>query len=330
MNFVDYENKGLSGLANLGNTCFVNSCIQILYHTYELVEYCETLDREYISDTTDFLLLHEWISLKKILWSKKCTVAPNRFIHILHKISASKNAIFSDFSQNDSSEFLIFLLNTFHSGMPKLKEKINEGTKSVLDTVCRKYINSMIDKNDYSKIVELFYGIKVTLLINSKEEIVSTIPEPFFVVHLPIPEIREPTIEQCFDLFMEDELLEDDNGILNPETNEKENMIKRTIIWNLPKILIIDLQRFKFTNVAKKKQDFIRFTEYLDLSKYNNSRYELYGISNHSGSVNGGHYTSHIKNKNGKWYHYNDTIVKEVHTNEIFSPKAYCLFYRKI
>ena len=43
------------------------------------------------------------------------------------------------------------------------------------------------------------------------------------------------------------------------------------------------------------------------------SRYTLYGISHHSGSLNGGHYVAETMNADtGEWYDCNDSSVKKI------------------
>ena len=59
--------------------------------------------------------------------------------------------------------------------------------------------------------------------------------------------------------------------------------------------------------------------------------YELFAVSNHFGSMTGGHYTAYAKNHfSQKWYNFNDSSVSEVtDESEIISDAAYVLFYRR-
>ena len=139
----------------------------------------------------------------------------------------------------------------------------------------------------------------------------------------------------CFELYVEGETLDGDNCVTDEKSGKKVAARKNIMFWSFPDVLVIDIKRFNAMN--RKNQIMVDFPlENLDLSKYvigynkNSYIYDLYGVCNHSGSVMGGHYTSFVKNANGKWYHYNDTSVSEVVlAQQIVTPKAYCFFYRK-
>jgi ubiquitin carboxyl-terminal hydrolase 8 len=342
MSFNSYNNKGLSGLANLGNTCFINSCMQVLSHTYEFNDFLnkQTYQKK-IKNIYESALITEWDNLRKLLWSQNCVVSPNKFLKTIHKIAEKKGLeMFTGYSQNDLPEFLLFVIDCFHTSLSRqITMTIDGNVENETDKIalkCYEMIKNMYS-NEYSEIWNLFYAVQVSEIVSletGKQK--NVIPEPYFMVDLPIPQNnKSPNLYDCFDLFVEGETLEGDNAWFNSETQKKEDVKKKISFWSFPNILIIDFKRFNSRN--QKNQILIDFPlDNLNLTKYvigykkNSYKYELYGVCNHSGGVMGGHYTSYIKNANGKWYHFNDTSVQEVPlVNSIVSPKAYCLFYRK-
>jgi ubiquitin C-terminal hydrolase len=340
--FRGYKNLGLSGLANLGNTCFLNSCMQALSHTYELNEILnkETFQQK-IKDCPESLLLREWDGLRKIMWSKNCIIAPNRFLRAVQRVADYNGMpMFTGFSQNDMPEFLLFVIDCFHTSCSRKINMVIKGTaENETDEIaykCFEMIKNTFSK-EYSEIWNLFYAVHVSEIISMENNnIISRKPEPFFMLDLPIPQNHtSPSLLDCFDLYLQGEILEGENAFYNEKTNKKERVVKRLRFWSLPKIMVIDLKRFNTRQ--QKNQVFVDFplTD-LDLTQYvigyrsASYIYDLYAVCNHSGNVMGGHYTAFVKNANEKWYLFNDTSVAEVPINQsIVSPKAYCLFYRK-
>lgn len=336
MDINKYANKGLTGLANLGNTCYINSCMQILSHCYKLNELLDKINYNNIKDNN---LIIEWKILKDLMWNKNCIISPNRFINTVQNISKNKNIdLFTGFAQNDLHEFLIFIIDCFHSSIKRkvlmnIEGKILNG-KDELAKDCYTMIKNMYSET-FSEFLSLFYGVHVSLIkcINNND-LLSHKPEPFNIINLSIPDKNNISLYDCFDLYVEKEELINENAWYDEKTNSKRNITKSLSFWSFPEILIIHLKRFNNNNHKINKLISAPLND-LDLSKYvigynkNSFIYDLFGVCNHSGGCLGGHYTSYVKNANDKWYHFNDTNVNEIPIETVISQKTYCLFYIK-
>ena len=353
--FEAYKDKGLSGLANMGNTCYVNACLQILSHTYELSDFLSKNGGEYktrLNHKVDSVLLHEWDKLRTMMWSGNCIISPGGFVSAMQKIARIKHMdLFSGFQQNDVAEFLIFLMDCFHTALAREVEmKVRGVARNATDCAAKECYEMMADmyKKQYSEVLNIFYGVQVSVIetLNSPAEALSTKPEPFCILNLSFPNksdgIKAVSLFDCLDHHCAPEVLSGDNAWFNEAAGKKQDVQKRLSFWSLPNVLIIVLKRFEMNarGHARKIQvpieapcDRADFSKYVHGYNRESYVYELFGVCNHhGGSAMGGHYTATIRNANGKWYGCNDTIVREVPlaSASIVSNLSYCLFYRKV
>ena len=286
-----------SGLVNLGNTCYINSVLQILYSMYELNEY---IHEDYNTNTNDYIITKEWHNLKELM-DKGVHISPNRFIYMNNEICKEKNKIeFLQNKQGDASEYLLFILECIHNSYKK---------------------------KDTSIINKLFLSrFKITYVDESNVKVSKTY-ETHWSIDLSIPSKDNITLYDCLDYTFKKEYLCGDNAWLDDTTNQKKNVYKITKITHEPVLLVFSFKRW--IQFDKKNKSKISFETIIDLSPYSTlkTKYELFGIINHEGNIYGGHYCSFIK-KRDKWLLFNDNHIKEI-TN-LIQPSNYCLFYRKI
>jgi ubiquitin carboxyl-terminal hydrolase 8 len=343
------QRKGFTGLANLGNTCFLNSVIQVLSHTPELLQILESVPpiNPSISANANHILCYEFKQLVKLMWERNRIIAPNRFLQVVQVVSTKKgNDIFSGYSQNDVSEFLLFLFDAIHLFLAKPAQVSIKGIpESNVDEIAVKCYEHIRDTYalGYSQIYAKFYGVNFVEILSREDPsiVLSRRFEHYFLIDLPLPpeEIKSPTIYDCFDHCVLPELMEGDNEWYNEVTKQKQPVYKKTTFWSFPQVLIVNLKRYKDAVRKDQRPVDCPIDGILDLSSYSVSynkqsyRYKLYGVCNHSGgSILGGHYTSCVSpaNSEGEWFQFNDTIITPVDTRTVVSSQTACLFYRRI
>ena len=159
------------------------------------------------------------------------------------------------------------------------------------------------------------------------------------------------SLKDCFQLFASEEVLGEEDQWYCGSCKTHVRASKKIDLWKLPDILIIHLKRFQYTRGYRNKiESVIDFPidADLDMSEFlpsgadkSNTKYSLFGISNHMGSLYSGHYTAYAKlwedpnsptkRRKNEWFNFNDSYVSSLNgRSPVADSSNYLLFYQRV
>lgn len=282
----------LTGLRNLGNTCYMNSILQCLCNAPHLADY---FNRNCYQDDINRsnLLGHkgevaeEFGIIMKALWTGQYRyISPKDFKITIGKI----NDQFAGYSQQDSQELLLFLMDGLHEDLNKAdnrKRHKEENNDHLDDFKAAEHAWQKHKQLNESIIVALFQGqFKSTVQCLTCHKKSRTF-EAFMYLSLPLASTSKCTLQDCLRLFSKEEKLTDNNRFYCSHCRARRDSLKKIEIWKLPPVLLVHLKRFSYDGRWKQKlQTSVDFPlESLDLSQYvigpknNLKKYNLFSVS---------------------------------------------------
>ncbi|KAI1769964.1 UCH-domain-containing protein [Hypoxylon cercidicola] len=190
---------GCVGLSNLGNTCYMNAALQCVRSVEELTKYFlsgewqKELNRENVlSHNGDVAAAYAQLLKELYRDPAPASVTPRHFKNTIGKYSA----VFSGYAQQDSQEFVGFLLDGLQEDLSRIKkkpyiEKPDSTDEMVNDPdAIREMAEKVWDitkKRDDSVIADLFTGLYKSTLVCPECQKVSITFDPFNNLAVPIP-----------------------------------------------------------------------------------------------------------------------------------------------
>ena len=247
----DQSSVRIPGLRNLGNTCFMNSILQCLNNT---TEFSECIRSGYININPNSKFGSNGELTIELMELFKQMIFPSNFKHISPK--DLKNAVikhipdFVEYKQQDAHEFLVRFLDRVHADLNEcanvpvfdpVSQDPNYYDKLHITSAVNRFWTLHIERNK-SIITDLFGGLIVSTLTCLHGGYISKALEAFTCLSLPIQDSGRTSIAVSVNMFLKREKIEASWQCLT--CKQKRDAEKSTIIWKLPKILVIHLKRY--------------------------------------------------------------------------------------
>lgn len=338
---MDYEGIGL---ANNGNTCYVNAVVQCMFHSFLFRKQLFMNKELRLKKDRNQCILTCMRDMIGASHQSHDVINPRSFISLLAARFKDRMEIHE---QNDAEEFFLLLIDQLFSDVTtkKVSPCPSEIDTMKIPSSLRKLMNAMeeswkkTNKDIHLELAKLSFGQTINQVkctnkacgdINHNYECFSTLP--INVVHLN-NEVKDPmSIQELLSKSIDHELLED----WICDRCKAKRGLKSVKFWRLPDTLVISLK--KYTHNLKKIRPHIRSIDTsIDLKEWTlydrKSRYKLSSIVCHSGSYHYGHYYSICKifsseRKEG-WCLFNDHMKVAIDDINKYINDAYLLFYER-
>ncbi|KAG4073636.1 hypothetical protein HA402_000860 [Bradysia odoriphaga] len=293
-----------AGINNIGNMCFVNATLQVLFHIPVLVDYM--LNNKFHPTDCNEECASEMLFCKLIqllhktrLGEKK--IRPHGFMEMIRAntpttVLGVQTTMFPAGRQQDASEFMLALINL-------LNNELQENSPFSAIFQMQTNLNVQCTKCGYtSSVIRAEESLHVALVNGTK--MVKGLLDNHFAM-----EICEYMCPKC-------EVIRDSHRTCS--------------IIQSPVVLMMVLKRFDGSNAKKLSK--INVPSSIDMTPYTanerNTTYELMGYINHMGqSLEDGHYTASVKSPQNQWILYDDAKQPTIITDEESKSDAYILFY---